>query len=283
MKADYRSFDINPLEIGLDILGKLQVELNPTTLKQNVVHKTRDVLKNLQVGTPLLSEVLNELGELPPHSVVLGLAEDGLPVLFNLDNPDTGALLVAGDPGSGKTSFLNTFIRSACTTNSPRSLRFCCLSTRPEEFYSHKTLPHCYKVQSSYSDEAFSTIEDLVEVAEQRKYGRFGGEAVLLVIDDLPGIVEQLGQEGVDLLRWLVEHGPFSKVWTIASLDTTQSGRLPNGLSDSFPTWILGRIDGGKVGSNLAKDRIRPAAGLIPGAQFCTYSEEWIRFWNMRM
>jgi hypothetical protein len=283
MKVDYQSYEMTPKEIGLEILGKLQNELNPATLKQSVAEKTREVLKNLQVGTPFLSEVLNDLGELPPYSVVIGLAEDGLPVLFNLEEPESGALLITGDPRSGKTSLLNTLIKSACSTNPPRNLRFCCLSTRPEEFYSHKNLPHCYKVQSTYSDEALDTLENLVSVAEQRKYGRFGGEAILFVIDDLPGLVEQIGSQGLDLLRWLVEHGPFSKIWTAASLDVTQSYRLEKGTAESFPTWILGKIDPAKVGSNLARDKVRPAARLIPGAQFCTYSGEWVRFWNMRI
>jgi hypothetical protein len=282
MKADYRSLDLNPLEIGLDILGKLQTEFNSTTIKQSVVHKTRDVLKNLQVGTPLLSEVLKQLGELPPLSVVVGLAEDGLPVMFNLDDPETGALLIAGDPGSGKTSLLNTIVRSACSTNPPRSLRFCCISTSPEEFYSLKGLPHCYKVNSAYSDDALQTIEELVEIAEQRKYGRFGGEAIILVIDDLPGIIEQLGVEGGNLLRWLVEHGAYSKIWTAASFDARHPVLFENGIHKSFPTWILGKVDVSKVGPNLAKDKVRPAARLVPGAQFCTYSDEWICFWNLR-
>jgi GTPase SAR1 family protein len=283
MNINNRSYEISPLEVGLNILGKLQAEINPVSIKQSVVHKTRDVLRNLQVQTPTLAEVLDELGDLPPFTVVIGLAEDGLPILLNLEEPETGALLVVGDPLCGKTSLLNMFIRSACTTNPPRSLRFCCISTRPEEFYSHKTLPHCYKIVSAYSEDALKTIEELVGIAEQRKYGRYGDEAIILVIDDLPGTIEQIGVDGMNLLRWLVEHGAYSKIWTTASLDTSQTGRLEDGFTNSFPTWILGKIDAGKVGSNLARDKVRPAARLIPGAQFCTYSEEWIRFWNMRI
>ena len=48
---------------------------------------------------------------LPEGSLLLGMAEDGLPVLLDLYDPAAGPLLVAGDGGSGKTVFLQSLAR----------------------------------------------------------------------------------------------------------------------------------------------------------------------------
>ena len=69
---------------------------------------------------PALSDVLAEIGPLPPEALFLGVASDHLPVLLNLYDPHPGPMLIAGDAGSGKTAFLQTIAHSVIQTHQRR-------------------------------------------------------------------------------------------------------------------------------------------------------------------
>lgn len=64
---------------------------------------------------PSLAESLSRMGPLPREALFLGLASDGLPVLLNLHNAHPGPLLIAADPGAGKTALLQMIARAGCT------------------------------------------------------------------------------------------------------------------------------------------------------------------------
>jgi S-DNA-T family DNA segregation ATPase FtsK/SpoIIIE len=53
-----------------------------------------------------LYEQLVESPAIPPVTAILGLADDGAPLLIRLPSPDVAHILVAGTTGSGKTVLL---------------------------------------------------------------------------------------------------------------------------------------------------------------------------------
>src|SRR5512139_2827767 len=93
--------------LALDALARL----NPDT-------ESKDPVPAQPVpDAPKLDRVLADIGPLPPEALFLGIASDGLPVLLNLHNPHPGPMLVAGDAGSGKTTFLRTIAHSVAQTH----------------------------------------------------------------------------------------------------------------------------------------------------------------------
>ena len=62
-------------------------------------------------AAPSLADSISALGPLPNEALLLGLASDGLPVLLNLHDPHPGPLLVAADPGAGKTIMTGLLIK----------------------------------------------------------------------------------------------------------------------------------------------------------------------------
>ncbi|MBU0704498.1 MAG: DNA translocase FtsK, partial [Chloroflexi bacterium] len=56
---------------------------------------------------------------IPPATAILGLAEDGAPLLIRLPSPDVAHILVAGTTGSGKTVLLQAMILSLAMVNPP--------------------------------------------------------------------------------------------------------------------------------------------------------------------
>ena len=77
---------------------------------------------------------------LPGGSILLGLAEDGLPLLLNVYDPTPGPILIAGDQGIGKTSFLKWLAYSSSLFE-PGDIQFGVVTPFPEE-WNESDLPN---------------------------------------------------------------------------------------------------------------------------------------------
>jgi DNA segregation ATPase FtsK/SpoIIIE-like protein len=71
-----------------------------------------------------LYEQLTKDERIPPVTAILGLEEDGTPLLVRLPAPDVGHVLVAGMAGAGKTTLLRTMVLSLAWNNGPDDLAF---------------------------------------------------------------------------------------------------------------------------------------------------------------
>jgi len=62
----------------------------------------------------------------PQHTTaLLGLAEDGAPLLIRLPSPDVGHILISGVEGAGKTTLLCSIITSLALAGDPNEIAFC--------------------------------------------------------------------------------------------------------------------------------------------------------------
>ena len=68
-----------------------------------------------------LLPLLQGLHNVPPVTAVLGIADDGVPLLIRLPSPDVAHILVAGTTGSGKTALLRAMVLSLAYFNRPRT------------------------------------------------------------------------------------------------------------------------------------------------------------------
>jgi len=66
----------------------------------------------------LYRQLQNERTSIPPMTAILGLGEDGAPLLIRLPSPSVGNILVVGGEGAGKTSLLRTISLSLEWANS---------------------------------------------------------------------------------------------------------------------------------------------------------------------
>ncbi len=279
--------DMRQFELGLEILARLQPEM--------AVLPERGLLEPLEIQvyptprSPTLSfrlptreEILQETGPLPPDSILLGLSDDHLPILFDLRSGMSGSLLVIGDPAAGKTSFLLAALENAIASGSSRRLRFAWLSQHLEELGDLQCDPHCFRAASFSDSSAREAIQKYAQIAEQRRYGRQMGPALLLVVDSLVEAARRLDAETYDLLLWLIEKGPASQVFTLASLDARRLNQIDPQVVDLFGAWIVGSIDPAQTGPRLVRLPFECAGSLIPGQQFCVFFlDEWIPFWRV--
>jgi hypothetical protein len=229
---------------------------------------------------PSLQQVIAETDGFAPGSLLLGICDDGLPLVLNLHNPAPGSLLIAADPLSGKTNLLRSILHSAVQLNAATSVSFYILAENPSAYADLENLPHIRRVTVPQDRIAGSWIEELAELVEERQRGRWQGPVMVLVIDGLASLLHYLDPEQFARLYWLVRHGPRSRVWVLASLSSASVERLDSRLLAAFRTTLLGSIAAPGIASYLAQEADAGAEDLAPGLEFCVrYGEQWIHFW----
>ncbi|GAP08715.1 hypothetical protein ATHL_03652 [Anaerolinea thermolimosa] len=169
--------------------------------------------------SPELEALLKQLVGLPRETALLGVCEDGLPVLLDLNDPAPGSLLVCADNYDLRMGVLRTLLQSAMVLNSPRHVQFLVLSARPQEWQDW--LPesenrHCLGVEDILEESGARWLLKLATWADQRRSLGRDGPSVLVVIDDLSAAA-RLEYEARVNFDWLVREGPAVKIWPVAS------------------------------------------------------------------
>jgi hypothetical protein len=231
-------------------------------------------LQPLIPGTSLTPPASAPAASLPGGSLLLGMAEDGLPVMLDLYDPTPGPLLVAGDGGSGKTAFMQSLAR-ASNLQDPGDISFAVLTPFPEEWTALEFLPHCLGVWPAFHPSASGFMSQLVSWAETLPRTR---QAVLLLFDGLD-LMAGGDFESQHDLRWLLMYGPEHQIWPVISVNPARMTHLHTWL-DYFSTRVIGQVKNGHNARILLEDPQIGLADLIPGKQFgLSQAGCWLKFW----
>jgi hypothetical protein len=249
-------------------------------LALNAYQEIQAELRHDKPPLPVLPETSSteasaaQTANLPGGSLLLGMAEDGLPVLLDLYDPAPGPLLVAGDGGSGKTAFLQSLARAAHLQN-PGDIQFGVLTPFPEEWTALEALPHCLGVWPAYHPSAQVFLSQLVSWAEGLPGTR---QVILLFFDGLDLMTGSNFQSQHDL-RWLLMYGPERHIWPVISVNPARLTRLQTWL-EYFHTRVIGRVKNIHNARLLVDDPHAGLAELFPGKQFgLSQSGGWMKFW----
>jgi len=224
---------------------------------------------------PSLADSLSELGPLPREALLLGLAPDGLPVLLNLHDPHPGPLLVAADPGAGKTDLLGMIAQAAADMHAVEDVQFGVITNYPDEWEQQAELEHCLGIFPTYHDSAIDFLNSLSGWAHANKGSQ---ESILLLVDDLESL-EHIDFEARQTLRWLLLRGPVRRVWPIVSMNTQRVAQVESWL-EAFRTRIFGSIQDDRTAEGLTGIRGATLKHLQTGLQFALREGgDWLKFW----
>lgn len=237
------------------------------------LHKGKSALP-IPAQISSIKTLAGQVATLPGGSILLGLAEDGLPLLLNLYDPAPGSLLVAGDGCCGKTAFLQ-FLAQASNFQNPGEIQFGVLTPFPEEWTALEVLPSCLGIWPVYHPAACSFLSRLVSWAQVLPDIN---QAVLILFDGLDLLTPGSFQIRHDL-RWLLKYGPERHIWPVVTVNPGRLARLETWL-DYFQTRILGQLKRQQTARLLVDDQGIDLAGLQSGSQFClSRPEGWLKFW----
>ncbi|HTP03346.1 MAG TPA: NACHT domain-containing protein [Anaerolineales bacterium] len=223
---------------------------------------------------PGLGQTLRAVAPLPRGALFLGVAEDGLPVLLNLEDPVPGPLLVAGDSGSGKTLLLRMVAEAIAATYDADSVRFAVLADTASEWENASTAPNCEGILAFQQPLTANYVGSLVHWAHTNQRGR---DYVVLLIDGLESL--QADPSLHQWIRWLLLRGPARRIWPIVTVKATRAASVADWLP-SFRTRLCGHIAPDRDLALITGPTDAHFDGLQKGSQFAMREGRgWLPFW----
>jgi hypothetical protein len=184
---------------------------------------------------PVLEDILEEIDPLPRNTVFFGQAEDGLPVLLNLQNATSGAILITGDSGAGKTHLLKIIAQYIISAYSSKEIQFVVVTNHIAEWNNFVDFPHCVGIFSPQQNGAAHLLQSLTVWmdAPGNKH-----QTVIVLIDGMEEALycDTLAQAH---LRKVLSYGPSKHVWPIVTYDPNHCERAKLWLN-LFRTQIHG-------------------------------------------
>ncbi len=211
---------------------------------------------NTRVGTPLrggqqtpgskpasLNDLIRQMPALPLQTAILGESSEHTPVLFDLNDPRPGSLLIVGERYAGKTGLIKTMVHSLLRTNRPYEVQFSVISAKPGQWSLEENRYGDYfkVITSNYERDAADAILAACDLIESRQHGRMSGGAHLVILDGM----DTLPYMDFDVrlnFEWLLQEGPFYQVWPVVACDVQTARQHPQWIS-LFRSRLTGYIE----------------------------------------
>jgi len=255
-----------------ELMPEIEEQKKKTMRKPTMVTMTPDTTL---ASAMTLEELIAQNPTLPSDTLMLGMANDGLPILLNLYEPTPGPVLVVGDSEVGKTSLMQTLARATDLIQDPSDIQFGVVTNHPDEWQALDTSPGSIGVWPANHTSAQDFIQRISDWAKQPEHGR---QVIVLFLDDLASIINS-SYEIQENIKWLLLNGSKNQVWIVASLNVVRAIRMRVWL-DLFKTHIFGYIQQSSLAHALTKDSLSNFESLVPGLEFDIKQQgEWLRFW----
>jgi S-DNA-T family DNA segregation ATPase FtsK/SpoIIIE len=192
---------------------------------------------------------------LPAHTAVLGLDQEGVPLLLRLPSPDVAHVLICGTTGSGKTALARSFITSLALFNSQRSLQLVLVDPKGRGFLPFEGLPHLLVPVVTRVDEALPLLQRLVAEMERRDAEGRSEPRLVVVLDELADLVQVGGREMEGLLTRLTQRGREAGLHLVACTQKPTAAVIGGLVKSNFPVRLVGSVaspEDAKVAAGLA-------------------------------
>ena len=229
-----------------------------------------------------LEAVLVSLAPLPPYSALVGICEDGLPLLLDLKNPASGSILVIGDLMEANRPLLRSLLASAVLLNTVEEVQLYLVSEAGDAFPEFQEAPGALEIISPHDPVVLDLIRRLVCRSRHQPCGRQSRGVEVVLVEDLEVLVAALDLRRRSKLEWLIEMGPQAGVWVIAGLEGARFENTRDVRVEAFSTQLIDAVDK-KLLRKLAGLAGREKLAVNPGAQYCARKTgEFIPFWLPR-
>ena len=215
----------------------------------------------------VLDDVLKAHEGLPEGSLILGVQDDGKPLVLALDDASLGAVLITGDSTEANRKHLRAILASAEKLNSPELLQVDVISRAAE---GYKTNSSVLRRQCDASDPCvFEILGECLDEIEIRLRDDRQLPFRILFLDEIEELTGRLADDSLRFLRWMMRRGPQAGIWIFASIETA---RLPEFDSKTFRAFDLRLY--GKIREKAAAERYTEISPkllekLTPGAEGC--------------
>ena len=195
------------------------------------------------------------LKRIPPLSAILGVDEDGAPLLLHVTSPDVAHILVAGSTGSGKTALLKTMILSLALYNPQSKLQLALIDPKARGFTPLSGLPHLIRPIVTDPDRAVAFLEGLVVEMERRDRLKISRPAIIIVIDELADLRMVAGKKVENALTRLTQRGREAGMHVILATQRPAAAIVGGLVKANLPVRLVGAVstpEDAKVATGVA-------------------------------
>jgi S-DNA-T family DNA segregation ATPase FtsK/SpoIIIE len=191
-----------------------------------------------------LSTLMSSLDKLPAETAILGLAEDGAPLMAKLSSADVAHVLIAGTTGSGKSSLAQTMLVSLATGNRPHQLGFVVIDPKASVYspFLRVIEKHLLLPVARGPEQAIEHLHKVVQAMEQRNDGTQSGPRVVMYVDELADLCMSGGAPVVEMLTRIAQRGRGVGIHLIACTQKPSSSAMGPLLGSNLPLRLVGRV-----------------------------------------
>jgi len=232
---------------------------------------------------PTLENILKEFDPIPARSLLLGLCEDGLPLILDLTDPSPGSFLIVGDDAQSNFNLLYSLLTSSFLVNTAEEVNLHLISPLADELVELYKQP-AFKISFAPTRlECEIVVEEMVNLVHRRQSTMEIHPIHVLTIDGLDLLFRSLSPEAIYWFNWLAEKGPEVGLWVIAAVESRNTMNLPDNALDGFLSRIIGHIQSPQIMRNLSGLRPNHLESLVPGEQFYVHSVNGSRImWQLQ-
>ncbi len=220
----------------------------------------------------VLEEVITSHRPLPDKACILGVGEDGKPLVLSLEEPSPGGILVIGDSARDNRKHLQAILHSISLMNQKEQVHIDVISPETANYKARKGFIE--KVIGTEEDNVYDMLGDFLEALEKRGLRESPHPIRILVLDEIDILVSRLAPESLSYLRWILRRGPQVGIWPIASL---ASGRLTDFDLKTFRSFglrLCGKITETAIAERYSNISAHLLKKLSPGSQACLKVED---------
>lgn len=199
---------------------------------------------------PLYRQLDDEgAGAIPPATAILGIAEDGAPLLIRLPSPDVAHILIAGTTGSGKTVLMQSMILGLAMANqapglfsTDGGLALVLIDLKSHPFTCFAPLPHLAREVVTTPHAALEALKSLTRLMDKTGERASSDARVIVFIDELADLLMVGGKEVQDALTRLTQRGRGAGIHVVAATQKPSAEVIGPLVKANFPVRLVGRV-----------------------------------------
>ncbi len=189
-----------------------------------------------------LLDLCRRLAYAPPCSPVLGIDEQGTPLLLNLPSPDVAHALICGTTGSGKTALARAMALSLALHSAQRQVQLLLIDPKGRSFSCLSALPHLLCPPLTSVADSVDQLNWLVHEMERRDTRGIHTPRIVVFLDELADLLMLGGKELEFALTRLSQRGREAGVHLVACTQKPTVAVIGSLTKANFPVRLVGSV-----------------------------------------
>ena len=205
---------------------------------------------------PATVRLLNLMPKAPQRftaTPVIGVDEEGTPLLLRLPSPDVGHVLICGTTGSGKTELARAMIACLAMNNHLGQVQLVLIDPKRRGYTPFARLPHLLLPVIHDEDQALGALAWLMEEMEHRDEEGRNAPRLIVFIDELADLMlasssrRRIGMlasqaELEHVLTRLTQRGREAGIHVVACTQKPTAAVIGSLIKSNFPVRIVGSV-----------------------------------------